>query len=312
MTERIVLFHIDMDSPQTLLQFWGRPEVQPDMERFYAAAMDRVLDFFSSLQIPATFFCIGQEIENSQAGRRYLRKAFESKHEIANHTYTHPIGLTRLPDDVIRTEVENCSRVIQEITGERPAGFRAPSYEINNQILNILEENNFLYDSSAFWTSLNPLMKIYHRLFSARTHAKRSFGEAAARIPRDPYYPSSADWMKQGEPRGIFEIPLPRTKIFHLPFYSNFHLSMTGFMRSCTVDFMQQPCVVYLFHLIEFVDFSDGIPAELKIHPNLKTPAIKKIHILRNIVQKLQKKYQPLKTLDYINGLRKAVLQSSN
>src|SRR3989338_8885081 len=144
MTDRVILFHLDMDSPKTLLRFWGSPEVQPDMERFYTAAMGRALELFSDLQIPATFFCIGEEIERSPIGCHRLRKAFESGHEIANHTYPHPMGLTGLSDDDIRNEIKKCSRVIQDITGEMPVGFRAPSYEINNRILNLLEEQDFL------------------------------------------------------------------------------------------------------------------------------------------------------------------------
>ena len=83
-------------------------------------------------------------------------------------------------------------------------------------------------------------------------------------------------------------------------------------MRDFAIRQMRQPCVVYLMHLIEFVDFSDGIPVELKVHPNLKTPAVKKIQILRGIVRGLQKQYSALKTMDYIHDLRREVLQPSN
>lgn len=218
MNDRVILFHVDMDSPQTLLQFWGVPDVQPDMEKFYAAAMARALEFFSGLQVPVTFFCIGGEIENSAVGRRYLREAFDRGYEIANHTYTHPTDLTQFPDGQIHRELEDCSRVIREITGQSPVGFRAPSYAMNARVLKILDGMGFLYDSSAFWTSLNPLIRIYHRLFSKNSRPVSSFGKAGPSIPRDPYYPSETDWMKRSSPRGILEFPLPRTALLQLPY----------------------------------------------------------------------------------------------
>lgn len=67
---------------------------------------------------------------------------------------------------------------------------------------------------------------------------------------------------------------------------------------------MSQPLVVYLFHLIEFVDFSDGVPSELAMHPNLKFPAVQKIHVMRNLVLELKKRYEAMRTLEFLHSFQ--------
>jgi peptidoglycan/xylan/chitin deacetylase (PgdA/CDA1 family) len=160
-----VLFHIDIDSPQTLLRFWGREDIKTDLDRFYDLAMGRALDFFDKRKIPLTIFCVGQELESCRMARESVRNAHARGHEIANHTYSHPYGFTTLPKPVIESEIDRCSAAIESVTGEKPIGFRAPSYDIDHQVINMLEAKGYLYDTSATWNILLPAIKIYHKLF---------------------------------------------------------------------------------------------------------------------------------------------------
>jgi hypothetical protein len=56
--------------------------------------------------------------------------------------------------------------------------------------------------------------------------------------------------------------------------------------------------IVYLMHLIEFVDLSDGLPAELAIHPNVNKSWPAKRDFLTGTVDRILKKYEPVKTID--------------
>ncbi len=92
--EKTVLVHVDIDSPATLLKFWGGGgEFDGDqLDSFYRVAMERALSIFKACGVPATFFCVGSELDRSKQAAGLIRQAFSSGHEIANHTYSHPYG----------------------------------------------------------------------------------------------------------------------------------------------------------------------------------------------------------------------------
>ncbi len=245
--DRKVSFHIDMDSPRKLLEFWGVKNTgysDVDLDRFYEVSMNRALSLFNGYGIQATFFAVGDELERSSKAKEQIKKAHDNGHEIANHTFSHPFGVTKFDKAELIVEIKKCSDVIAGITGSRPAGFRAPGYDINGPILDILEELSFTYDSSAFWTILNPVWRCYQKLF-CKGSSHGGFGESDFRLPRLPYCPARDNWQKKGLTRDIMEIPLPRTKILNMPFYNNFHLSVNKIYRDMSINMMNRLCQKY-------------------------------------------------------------------
>lgn len=302
MKTRNVSFHIDMDSPQKILEFWGVKNIsysKDDLNRFYEISMSRAISLFEEYGIHITFFAVGEELECSEKARDLVKKAYRKGHEIANHTFSHTLSPTKLGREKLRDEIEKCSDVIKGLTGKNPVGFRAPGYDINGSILDILEELSFTYDSSAFWTILNPLWKCYRKIFY-KNSGHSGFGESGSRLPNMPYYPSRNNWQERGPYRGIIEVPLPRTKIFNMPFYNNFHLSMDKIYRRLDINMMKSPYFVYLFHLIEFVDSNDNIPKELYVHPNTKIGITDKLNIMRDTISRIVKKSRPVKTDEFV------------
>src|SRR3989338_9137665 len=222
--EKVVFFHVDIDSPKTLARFWGLPADTADVDAFYEKAMDRALSVFAKAGVSATFFCVGAELDSSAAARKKIRQAFDAGHEIANHTQTHPYGLSHMDKSDIEYEIEQCSLAVERVIGKRPIGFRAPSYDLSRDVLDVLEKLSFSYDSSAAWNSLQPLMKARHALFSKK-EMRGEFGSGRPTIPTEAYFPTKSDWMKKNaDGKGLVEIPLPRTSLLGLPFYNNFHL----------------------------------------------------------------------------------------
>src|SRR6267143_2243375 len=291
MASKFASIHIDMDSPDTLLRFWGFDGACADLDRFHEVAMTRALGLLRACGVRATFFCIGEELDKSPVAAAMIRQAHHEGHEIANHTYSHPFGLTALGAAEVRREIADCSDAIHRVTGAPPHGFRAPGYAVNATVLEILEEFGFEYDSSAFWSVLHSAMKVYRRAFSGRS-APDSFGEASRGLSRSIYYPAKAAWTRKGPARSIVEIPLPRTRVFNLPFYSNFHLATGALYRAMAVALMNQPYFVYLVHLVEFTDLSDGLPARLRVHPNVTTEAGVKVRALDETLRRIVRRYQ--------------------
>src|SRR5712691_5578493 len=303
MVSNLASIHIDMDSPNTLLRFWGFDGNCHDLDSFYEVAMTRALGLLRESGVHATFFCIGEELEKSPVAAAMVRQACLEGHEIANHTYSHPFGLTALSAAEIRGEIADCSEVIRRVTGTPPRGFRSPGYEVNAAVLEILEDLGIEYDSSAFWSVLHPAMRIYRRAFSGRV-APDSFGEAGMGLSRSPYYPSSGKWTRKGPARPIVELPLARTRILNLPFYNNFHLATGALYRAISVALMNEPYFVYLVHLVEFTDLSDGLPAQLGVHPNVKTEAAIKVRVLRDMILQIMRRYQIVTSMQAVRAFK--------
>jgi peptidoglycan-N-acetylglucosamine deacetylase len=297
--------HIDMDSPATLLRFWGFDGRFEDLDQFHERAMTRVLDLLRRCGVRATFFCIGEELEQSPVAAAMVRQAHREGHEIANHTYSHPSGLGALDAVAIRREIADCSEAIRRVTGVAPTGFRAPGYAVNGTVLDILEELGLDYDSSAFWSILHPAMKVYRRVFGGRS-PPASFGEASIGFPRGLYYPARDRWTRKGPARSIVEMPLPRTRILNLPFYSNFHLAAGALYRAAATALMSQPHVVYLVHLVEFVDLTDGVPAALCVHPSVSTAIAVKVSALEATIERLAQRYQIVSSAEVVRAFRHA------
>ena len=294
-SQKVVFFHVDVDSPDVLARFWALSENSNSTDCFYEKGMKRAIDLFREFEAPATFFCVGSEIEKRSSARFAVLQAHQAGHEIANHSYSHSFLAHQLSNEALRREIQLCSEIIKSVIGHCPVGFRAPGYAIGSRLMHLLRELSFKYDSSAFWTPAASIMKMYHRIRS-NVSFPGSYGEVGFAVPRLPYFPSKENWKRQGEERGLLEIPLPRSPFFVTPFYNNFHLTAPNFYRVLDVEFSRNRYLVYLFHLIEFCDLNDGIASGLKIHPNLKTSVATKIDRMRDTIQRLKKKYRVIRT----------------
>ncbi len=109
----------------------------------------RLLDLFESTDSRATFFVLGWVAERHPS---LLAEIADRGHEIACHGYGHElvyaIGPKRFRDDITRAR-----SAIEDATGHKVRGYRAPSYSITSRslwALGILAEAGFEYDSSIY------------------------------------------------------------------------------------------------------------------------------------------------------------------
>ncbi len=82
----------------------------------------RLLDILRAHSVPATFFVIGNRVDQyPNIARRIVREG----HEIGNHTYTHA-NLSKLGDAGVRSELVRGRDAILRATGLYPTLFRPP------------------------------------------------------------------------------------------------------------------------------------------------------------------------------------------
>jgi hypothetical protein len=92
----------------------------------------------------ATFFILGWI-----AGRllHLVREIHSRGHEVASHGYSHNLCTDCSPKD-LRTDLIDSKNLLEDIIGDSVYGYRASSFSINRDILKIIEECGYLYDSS--------------------------------------------------------------------------------------------------------------------------------------------------------------------
>lgn len=86
---------------------------------------ERLLDELKKRDIKATFFLIGENIEQSDNNKELVKRMHEEGHLIGNHTYSH-INIKSVGRDKALSEVSRTNEIIQDITGEKVVYIRPP------------------------------------------------------------------------------------------------------------------------------------------------------------------------------------------
>lgn len=71
----------------------------------------------------------------------------ESGCEIALHGYAHE-GAWQMTAEQERDVLHKCIELVEELTGKKPRGYRAPLYQLQERTIKLLQEHGFLWDSS--------------------------------------------------------------------------------------------------------------------------------------------------------------------
>ncbi|MBT1064827.1 DUF3473 domain-containing protein [Bowmanella sp. Y26] len=142
----------------------------------------RLLDVFARHGVKSTFFVLGWVAERYP---ELIKEIHAQGHEIASHGYSHRRAYEQTPDE-FKMDVLRSRDHLQDLLGEKIAGYRAPSFSIgysNEWAFEILAELGFGYSSSTY--------PVKHDLYGT------------------PDWPRFAYLRKEN----IIEIPIPTLKV---------------------------------------------------------------------------------------------------
>jgi len=97
--------------------------------------IDMILDTLKKQDVKVTFFMVGDWIEKNPDA---VKKIHEAGHEIANHSYNHP-HVNNLSLEENKQQIQKCSDLIKNITGEGTKLYRGPYGEYNNTVIEAAE-----------------------------------------------------------------------------------------------------------------------------------------------------------------------------
>lgn len=112
----------------------------------------QVLDFLADHRIHATFFVVGEQVQEYP---EIVKREVKEGHSIGNHTYSHRL-LTELSASEVGEEIEKGQKAIEAAVGIRPRLFRSPYGRLNRMVLDSTRESGC---SMILWSAC-----IEHRL----------------------------------------------------------------------------------------------------------------------------------------------------
>jgi polysaccharide deacetylase family protein (PEP-CTERM system associated) len=123
------------------------PSSWDDRESRVEFGTRRILDAAADAGVNGTFFVLGWV-----AGRHpgLVKEISAGGHEVASHGWGHIIN-SELSENRLREDLASSRKILEDITGSRVCGYRAPCFSVSDRLLEMLREEGYRYDSS-----LNP------------------------------------------------------------------------------------------------------------------------------------------------------------
>ena len=141
-----VLLSFDVDNETIPIRF-GEPTVGTLASAQYGArrGLGRLVRLLDAQRIPASFFIPSVSLALTPSMADTIKRS--GRHEFAVHGWIHELNAT-LPDSAERALLTKAVAELTQLTGIKPTGYRAPSWNFSPNTLSILRDMGFRYESS--------------------------------------------------------------------------------------------------------------------------------------------------------------------
>ncbi len=231
-TEPLAIVHVDLDGASAIHAAHGWPYPHAE-DPLFESGLRNTLAFLEGAEVKATLFVIAQDLDDDRK-RPLLELAVAKGHEIACHSYTHK-KLTKLArGDQLREVVESREKIAGTL-GVAVDGFRAPYFDIDGPLLELIADAGYSYDASCF-----PRRRVAFT------------GQEVITQSSPFYWPGSS----------LVEIPMPAHRPLPFPFHASYGLMLGDwYFRQGLRRFRKSGApLVWLLHL---TDLADPMPASM-------------------------------------------------
>ena len=143
-----VMFTFDFDAETLWISRdasnWKRPGTLSQGAYGGKVGVPKILELLRGYSLKATFFVPGWTAEKY---RSRIEAMLRDGHEVGHHGYLHEWIDPDFPDQE-REALEKGLEALKRTVGVRPNGYRSPAGETSENLVALLAEHNFLYDSS--------------------------------------------------------------------------------------------------------------------------------------------------------------------
>ena len=136
-------FQVSAFAPYIRRDEWDRRECRVERN------VGRILQMLSERDVKATFFTLGWIAERYP---QMVRRIVDGGHELASHGYGHERA-TDLDLGAFTRDVTHAKKLLEDLSGARVSGYRAPSFSIgvgNLWAFDVLAQAGYRYSSSIY------------------------------------------------------------------------------------------------------------------------------------------------------------------
>ena len=255
-------------------------------------ASNRVIDLLDAAGIPdATVFVVGADARRP-AGVAAVRACLERGLEIADHSYWHRGELASQPREEIARDLADSGTALAELTGERPVGFRCPSFGASADLTATLRSLGYAYDASPLPTTLVPLLRAYHRVAAGAGDHTPTYG--TVRTAYGSLRPQHRD--------GLLAVPTTTLPGVRTPIHGSYLCALASVsitLASVYARIADRACrvfglpVSFLLHPTDVLDHSDA--PQLAFFPGMAVPWATKRTLLRAALQRFAEDREPVR-----------------
>lgn len=282
-TRPVATVSVDLDPVDLHLVGYGFPDLPPD-PLVYAAALPRLLELFAAAGIRATLFCVGRD---AAAHARGLAAAVAAGHELASHTWSHPIRFQRLPGSRHRAELADSRRALEDAGGGPVVGFRAPNFDMHPKLVPRLVAAGYRYDASGY---PSPILASARLVLMLKSRDKGS----VLRLKPWPFTWRRAPYVWRARGAEVMEFPMAVTPVLRIPVYHtlSYYGGERGFLRRLDGFARRGEMLSYVLHGVDALGLrEDRVDPRLAPHPGLSRPLAEKLALLGRVLRHLAERF---------------------
>lgn len=310
MNKPLASLSLDLDNQWSYMKIHGEKgwEAYPSYLDIFVPYVLKVLD---ELELKITFFIVGQDAA-FEKNHRMLRSLAEAGHEIANHSFKHETWLHLYTKEEMKNEIDKAHEIIEEVTGQRPTGFRGPGFSWSKTLLQVLGEKGYRYDASTLPTIIGPLARFYYFRTSnlskkEKRDRKEIFGKFSDGFRKlNPYF-----WKLQNGNK-LLELPVTTMPVFRIPFHLSYLLYLSNISVGLMMFYLKSAIFLckltrtapsFLLHPLDLIG-GDQISA-LAFFPGMNITSKRKIFIFKKVMAVLGRNFTLVTMDDHVSHILK-------
>jgi len=293
---------LDLDNLWSYMKTHGDPGWE-SFPSYLDTFIPLVLDVLDELDLKITFMIVGQDAALKK-NHDVLKMLTGRGHEVGNHSFNHEPWFHLYPKGQIEKEIIETERHIQQVTNQRPIGFRGPGFSWSPDLIEVLIENEYLYDASTLPTFLGPVARAYYFWKSDLTDEEKEKRKKLYGSFSEGFRPVKPYFLKISNENKILEIPVTTMPIFKTPFHLSYLIYLNRFSQTLMVFYLNmaiQMCGMtgtrpsFLLHPLDLI--GGDMIKELSFFPGMDVETGNKIKTFKKVINILQKSFM-LKSLN--------------
>ena len=283
MNRPVAVISVDVDPVDLHLVGYGYRGLPPDPV-VAEVGLPRLREVFARVGLRATLFMVGRDTERHAEG---IAAAAAAGHEIASHTWSHPIGFASLSPGHQQDELQRSRFALERAAGTKVVGFRAPNFDMNATAASRLLAAGYRYDASAYPSLMLVPARAVLALKSANPLAVLAMRPWPFTWARQPY-----DWAVEG---GVLrEFPVATTPGLRMPVYhtlryytaeARFEAEIAGFAE-------RGESLSYVLHGVDVLGLAeDNVDPRLRKHPGMDRPLAAKLELLERTLRTITARF---------------------